>query len=73
MGLHLSEEFWLAADALAGHRMMQSPTQQQVRVLTVTYLGRNEGEGKRMESRRRFRKNDRKDWDVRSEQITFET
>ena len=32
MGLHLSEEFWLAADALAGHRMMQSPTQQQVSV-----------------------------------------
>ncbi len=32
MGLHLSEEFWIAADALAGHRMMQSPTQQQVNV-----------------------------------------
>ena len=32
MGLHLSEEFWIAADALAGHRMMQSPTQQQVSV-----------------------------------------
>ncbi|CAF1569836.1 unnamed protein product [Adineta ricciae] len=30
MGLHLSEEFWIAADALAGHRRMQSPTQQQV-------------------------------------------
>ncbi|CAF1345621.1 unnamed protein product [Adineta steineri] len=30
MGLHLSEEFWIAADALAGHRMLQSPTQQQV-------------------------------------------
>ncbi|CAF0744007.1 unnamed protein product [Rotaria sordida] len=30
MGLHLSEEFWIAADALAGHRLMQSPTQQQV-------------------------------------------
>lgn len=30
MELHLSEEFWIAADALAGHRMMQSPTQQQV-------------------------------------------
>ncbi|CAF3059288.1 unnamed protein product [Rotaria socialis] len=30
MNLHLSEEFWIAADALAGHRMMQSPTQQQV-------------------------------------------
>jgi hypothetical protein len=31
MGLHLSEEFWIAADALAGHRMIQSPTQQQVK------------------------------------------
>ncbi len=30
MELHLSEEFWIAADALAGHRMIQSPTQQQV-------------------------------------------
>ncbi len=32
MGLHLSEEFWIAADALAGHRMIQSPTQQQVNI-----------------------------------------
>jgi hypothetical protein len=32
MGLHLSEEFWIAADALACHRMMQSPTQQQVNI-----------------------------------------
>lgn len=30
MELHLSEEFWIAADALAGHRLMQSPTLQQV-------------------------------------------
>jgi len=33
MNLHLSEEFWIAADALAGHRLMQSPTQQQVHSL----------------------------------------
>ena len=35
MGLHLSEEFWIAADALAGHRMMQSPTQQQVTISII--------------------------------------
>jgi hypothetical protein len=32
MELHLSEEFWIAADALAGHRMIHSPTQQQVNI-----------------------------------------
>ena len=35
MNLHLSEEFWIAADALAGHRMIQSPTQQQVNIELV--------------------------------------
>jgi hypothetical protein len=38
MELHLSEEFWIAADALAGHRMIQSPTQQQVNKFFVFFL-----------------------------------
>lgn len=37
MDLHLSEEFWIAADALAGHRLMHSPSQQQVGDSKILY------------------------------------